>query len=180
MAVLTKPASERPYGDLPLAPAGTYTATLIDVVDQFQTQRRKFDNPTETETVDLTTFCFGFRDAGNNPHKVATGQMLISGSEKSTLYKMLSAMLGRAPAYGWDYAELKGSRYILNIIHKTGKMGGTYAQIMSIMPAPAAGQPNPVPAAVAQPPAPAPAHNPPTDTGYGTPGFDANADDIPF
>ena len=45
-----------------VAPAGTWVATIIDIRDQFGVVRPNFDNPQQTEVVDLTTVLFGFRD----------------------------------------------------------------------------------------------------------------------
>ena len=163
MAILQQPANtSNPFRDVigdALAPVGTFVARIIDIRDEFGIVRTKYQS-TETEKVDLTTFLFGFRDDQNNPHKVASRQMRISGSEKSALFGFLKSLLGRAPQFGWDYCTLKGSKVLLTVEHVQRKDGsGVFAGIASLSPVPAGfGQPAPQP--VASPPAPAPAPAP--------------------
>lgn len=141
MAVLTKPTSTgsgRMFdtGDT-LAAKGTYIATCLDVKDVFGVERRKFQSE-EMEKVDLTAFLFGYRDAEGNPHKICTRAMKISGNEQSALFAFLKSWLGRAPAYGWDYAEQKGKKALITIDHEIGRMGDReFANIISISPLPA-------------------------------------------
>ncbi len=116
MALLQQPTSHsNPFaqqiGDAPLAPAGTFVSTVLDIRDEFGVKRTKFQSA-EIETVDLTAFLFGSRDAQGVPHKVASRQMKISGNEKSALFGFLKSMLGKAPAYGWDYCSLRGPENI--------------------------------------------------------------------
>jgi hypothetical protein len=143
MAVLTKPASTGvgrifDLGEQTELPAkGTYIATCLDIRDVFGVERRKFQSE-EMEKVDLTAFLFGYRDPAGNPHKIASKAMKISGNEKSALFSFLKSWLGRAPAYGWDYAELKGAKALITIDHEIGRMGDReFANIISISPLPA-------------------------------------------
>lgn len=141
MAVLTKPVSTgvgRMFdtGDK-LAEKGTYVATCLDIKDVFGVERRKFQSE-EMEKVDLTAFLFGYRDQAGNAHKISSKSMKISGNEKSTLYGFLKAWLGRAPTYGWDYAEMKGKKALITVDHEISKNGDReYANIISISPLPA-------------------------------------------
>jgi hypothetical protein len=140
MAILQQPTNTKnPFADQigdQLTPAGTHTATLIDIKDEFGVKRLKYQS-TETETVDLTCFLFGFRDLHHQPHFVASRQMKISGNEKSALYTFLKSMLGRAPAYGWDYCALKGHKCLLTVEHVQKRDGsGVYAAISSLSPLP--------------------------------------------
>lgn len=140
MAVLEQPVSNsNPFieqiGDK-LAPVGTYAATILDIRDEFGVRRNKFQSE-ETEEVDLTCFLFGFRDSRGVEHKVASRTMKISGNVKSALYDFLKRLLGRAPAYGWDYCTLKGSKCLLTVEHVTRKDGnGVFAGIASLSPMP--------------------------------------------
>jgi hypothetical protein len=88
MAVLKQPVMSNPFagqvGD-DLAPQGTFVATVLDIMDEFGVQRQKYQSQ-EMETVDLTTFLFGFRDREGNPHRLASRRMRISGNEKSTFF----------------------------------------------------------------------------------------------
>jgi len=165
MAVLQQPVNHsNPFaqqiGDA-LAPAGTFIATVLDIKDEFGVTRQKFQS-TEMEKVDLTCFLFGFRDPQGNPHKVASRTMRISGNEKSALFGFLKSMLGKAPAIGWDFCTLKGSKCLLTVEHVQRRDGsGVFAAIASLSPVPAgmsqgpAPQAVPLPSAPFQPPAPA-------------------------
>ena len=110
---------------------------MIDICDEFGVQRTKFQS-TEIETVDLTTFLFGFRDAQGFEHRVASRRMKISGNEKSTLFAFLKGLLGRAPVFGWDYCELRGAQCLLTVEHITRRDGtGVFAAIAALSPLPA-------------------------------------------
>jgi hypothetical protein len=176
---LTQPAAKNsnPFAEVigdDVAPAGTFQATVIDIKDEFGVIRPKFENPAETEKVDLTTFLFGFRDQLNMPHRIASRSMKISGNEKSALYAFLKGILGKAPSYGWDYCTLKGSKCLVTVEHKAKNNGqGYYPAIAALSPMPAGMSapvtPAPVPAYTPpppqfQPPPPAPVTPPPFET----------------
>ena len=117
-----------------LAPAGTFVATILDVQDLHGVQRQKFQS-TGMETLDLTAFLFGFQDSQGAEHKIASRRMRISGNEKSHLYAFLKSVLGRAPAYGWDYLELRGTQCLLTVEHIQRRDGaGVYARIAALAP----------------------------------------------
>jgi len=138
MAVLKKPA-ERPFADKvgdDLAPAGTFAATVVDILDEFGVERQKYQS-TEMELIDLTTFLFGFRDGQGQPHHITSRKMRISGDERSLLFGVLKSMLGHAPEYGWDYCEMKGSKCLLTVEHVQRKDGsGVFAAIATLSPMP--------------------------------------------
>jgi hypothetical protein len=140
MAVLQQPTSHsNPFtqqiGEA-LAPAGTFIATVLDIKDEFGVKRAKFQS-TEIETVDLTCFLFGYRDAQGVPHKIASRQMRISGNEKSALFGFLKGMLGKAPGYGWDFCSLRGHKCLLTVEHVQKRDGsGVFAGIAAISPVP--------------------------------------------
>ena len=143
MAVLQEQVSKfkNPYGELTkddLAPAGQWVATLIDIKDEFGVQRPSFDNPNVIETLDQTTFLFGFRDLANAPHRIASKSMRISGNEKSNLMVFLKSCLGATPKYGWDYCAMKGGKYLLTVGHQARRSGqGVFPHIAAICPLPA-------------------------------------------
>lgn len=191
MAVLQQPTNHsNPFSQVigdALAPAGTYIATVLDIKDEFGVTRQKFES-TELEKVDLTCFLFGFRDAQGNPHRVASRQMRISGNEKSALFGFLKSLLGRAPAYGWDFVALKGHKCLLTVEHVQRRDGNSvYASIAALSPVPAgfgqsAPQPAPVPAAPAQPawPVPPPAQAPVTMPPAAPAITAQDTDEVPF
>ena len=140
MAILEKPTANGnifadQLGDT-IAPPGTYVATVLDVSDEFQIQRQKYQS-TELETVDLTTFLFCFQDAQGIQHRVASRRMRISGHEKSALFGFLKGLLGHAPEYGWDYCLLKEKQCLLTVDHVHRQDGsGVFARIASLAPLP--------------------------------------------
>jgi len=133
-----------------LAPEGTFKAKLIDIHNEFGVTRTKYQSD-ETEVVDLTTFLFGFRDQGGNPHMIATHSMKISGHPKSKLISVIKSMTGKQPKIGWDYCELKGQvDCLITIEHNLSRDGDrTYANIISFSPMPVEGV---APAPVVAPP----------------------------
>jgi hypothetical protein len=141
MAVLQQPVvSGNVFADQigdDLAPAGTFVATVIDIRDEFGVQRQRFQS-TEIETVDLTTFLFGFRDAQGYEHRASSRRMKISGNEKASLFAFLKSLLGHAPQYGWDYMELRGKQCLLTVEHIQRRDGaGVFAAIAALSPIPA-------------------------------------------
>lgn len=160
MAILEKPKDDAQYGlfDLDndvLAPAGTFPAVILDIRDKMGVERKKFKGE-GTEVVDLTAFLFGYRTPDGKAWKQDTRPMKISGHPRAALYKFLSSLLGRAPEYGRDYMELKGTKCLLTVVHATPEGGGeVYAKIDHAVPLPDFGSwGQPAPAAV--PPAPPP------------------------
>ena len=141
MAVLQQPTNNgNPFAEKvgdDLAPEGTYVSTILEIEDEFGVQRQKYQSM-EMETVDLTCFLFGFRDAQGQPHMVSSKRMKISGNEKSALFGFLKSLLGRAPQYGWDYCSLKGTKCLLTVEHLPRRDGsGVFAAIAALSPVPA-------------------------------------------
>ena len=166
MAVLTPSSNNsNPFADQTdeLAPAGTFAATIVDICDEFQVTRKKYQSE-EMEQVDLTTFLFGFRDTAGAPHKVASKRMRISGNEKAALFGFLKGLLGKAPQMGWDYCELKGAQCLLTVEHIPRHDGsGMFAGIAAVSPLPEGFQAQPAAPAPTPTPAPAPAQTPVND-----------------
>ena len=135
MAVLTAKAESSSGFEIDeLAPSGDYVATCLDIADEFSVPRRKYQSE-EMENVDVTRFLFGIKGQDGKLYKVQTFEMKISGSPKSTLYKFLTAWLGKAPDYGWDYCSLKGQGAVISVEHVVSQMGTTYPKISRITPA---------------------------------------------
>jgi len=138
MATLTAPTGGAGYGPriTELAPKGTYLATIVDVSDRFGVERPKYEDPTIMEKVDLTNFTFGFKAKDGKLYLVKSGDMRISGNEKSKLYGFLQSLTGEPPRYGWDYCELLGSGAQITVSHKESKRtpGKMYALIGALSP----------------------------------------------
>lgn len=162
MAILTAPAGAagNTFGPriTEMAPKGTYLATIVDIVDSFDVVRPKFEDPTVTEKVNLTTFVFGIKGKDGKLYLVTTGNspmtaMKISGNEKAKLYGFLTQLTGEPPKMGWDYATLKGSPAQITVTHKESKRtaGRMYAVISAVAPAMDEAKPNAIPAAAFEP-----------------------------
>jgi hypothetical protein len=134
MAILKQPESAAFEID-ELAPEGTFIATCLGIHDQFGVERPKFENPQEREVLDVTRFLFGFRAPDGRLYKVQSQEFRISGSPKSNLWKFLTAWMGRAPAYEWDFCELNGTGAMLTVAHRQNRDATrAYAVLSSIAP----------------------------------------------
>lgn len=177
MAILTKPENnnaldlfELDRDELP--PAGTFPAVILDIKDKFGVERTKFQS-TETETVDLTAFLFGYYGPDGRKWRIDTRPMKISGHPKAALYKFLTALMGKAPEYGWDYTALKGAKCFLTVAHMVSQNNNPYAAITAAVPLPTG--------YAFQPPAPQPTPPPQPRPPEMHIADDDNADDeIPF
>jgi hypothetical protein len=116
-------------------PPGTYLVTILKMKDKFGVVRSKFDNPQETETVDLTNWLFGFQAPDSQIYKVQTFDMRISGYAESKLMKILTSVLGHPPEPGYDYEELLGSGIMISVSNQTSRNGNSiYPKIVSYAP----------------------------------------------
>ena len=113
-----------------LAPQGQTFAVCLAVKDSKNIQRPKFEDPTVMETKNFTRFLFGLPDGS----MVQTGEMVISLTEKSKLFKTLTSWNGTMPFSGFDTESMVGKGATLNIMHKTSQKGREYADITAIMP----------------------------------------------
>jgi len=185
MAILQDNAGKSAFhlfdlGPSNLPPKGTYAATIIDIVDKFGVERRKFEKPDEMEKVDLTAFLFGFRDRAGNAHKIDSKPMRISGNEKSALFAFLTSILGETPKMGWDYCSLKGRKVLITVAHSEGKSGQTYASIATVSPLPEGFDAAPAPAAPAPAPKKAAKPAPPPAASVTLADGDQTDEEIPF
>ncbi len=134
MAVLTAQAeSSNGFEITEVAPSGEYVATCLDVADDFGVTRRKYQSE-ETEQIDVTRFLFGFKAQDGRLYKVQTFEMKISSSPKSSLIKFLTSWLGKPPAMGWDYCELKGKGCVMGVEQVMSQLGKQYNKISKISP----------------------------------------------
>ena len=115
-------------------PAGTHVAVIGHIEDQFGVERRKFENPQETESRDVTKFYFGVLAGDGQAYRVGTYEMRISGNPKAKLYKFLSDLLGAPPPQGWDYCELEGRGAIIRVEEKISQAGNPYSIVTAVRP----------------------------------------------
>jgi hypothetical protein len=110
---------------------GTYLAVCVDVVDEYNVTRRKYESD-EMETVNLTRFIFGVKTKDGSLRKIATKPMKISNHENSALSAFLVSWLGEAQKSGFDTATLKGKAAQLTIVESDkGYMNiGTISDVM--------------------------------------------------
>ena len=135
MAILTAitssdgPRTGWPLGDA-LVPAGQHVAVCLAIKDSLGIERPTFDDPAVMETVDLTRFLFGLPDGT----MIQTGEMKITGHEKSNLVKCLTGWLGKPPQMdgSWDYCTMQGQGAMLNVQHKVSRKGRTYGDVQGI------------------------------------------------
>lgn len=134
MAVLKepKPSSRIKVEGLPAK--GTHVATCIDVEDAFNVVRPTFDDPSKLETVDLTTFYFGFRTKGGELNVIKSKGFKLSLHEKSALFKFLKSWNAEAPRAGFDTATMKGQGAQITVEHGVSSKGRTFANIVSVTP----------------------------------------------
>ncbi len=117
-------------------PKGTYLAVCLDVVDQYDVERNKYQSE-EKERVNLTWFIFGVKLKSGELRKIRTQNygMKISNDPKSTLHKFLSNWLGEAPKSGFDTATLVGRGAQITVVEndrgdRTYRDIGTISEVM--------------------------------------------------
>jgi len=112
-------------------PKGIHIAVCIDVVDEYNVTRKKFQSE-ETEVVNLTWFIFGVKCKDGSFRKVQTNNMgmKISNDERSKLRKFLTTWLGEAPKPGFDTASLIGKPAQLTLVENV-KGDKTYIDIQT-------------------------------------------------
>ena len=139
-----------------VCPAGTYVGVCLEVKDTFDVTRPKFEDPSQTEVVNLTRFLFGVQGADGIFYKIQTHDLKISGHEKSALMGILTAWTAKPinMLEGWDYCEMAGEPAMITVIQKTSQKGRVYATVGSVVAPPPqmAGQ-APDPSKFAPPPA---------------------------
>jgi hypothetical protein len=115
-------------------PKGTYLAVCVDVIDQYNVERQKYQSE-ETEIVNLTRFVFGVKCKDGSLRKMPSKAMKISNHENSALRAFLVSWLGEAPKSGFDTACLKGKGAQLTLVEdqrgdKTYINIGTISEVM--------------------------------------------------
>lgn len=137
MAQLQKPEPLSGFNIDSICPAGQYVAVCLEVQDLFGVTRRKFQSE-ETEQKDITRFLFGVLDQTGRPYLIQTFEMTIASTPGSNLIKFLTAWLGKPPAFGWDYCELKGSGAMIAVSNKETKStpSSVYSVVSGIFPVP--------------------------------------------
>jgi len=113
---------------------GTYVAVCLDVIDQYNVERRKYESE-EMETVNLTRFVFGVKLKDGSLRKIPSKPMKISNHENSALRAFLVSWLGEAPKANFETADLKGKPAYITVVEdsrgdKTYMNIGTISEVM--------------------------------------------------
>ena len=115
-------------------PKNTYVAVCLDVIDQYNVERRKYESE-EMETVNLTRFVFGVKLKDGSLRKIASKPMKISNHENSALRAFLVCWLGEAPKPNFETADLKGKPAYITVVEdnrgdRTYMNIGTISEVM--------------------------------------------------
>ena len=114
-------------------PKGSYIAVCIDVEDNFGVQRPKFDDPTQFEIIDTTTFYFGLKK-GSELFVIRSKPFKLSLHEKSALFQFLKQWNNEPPKAGFDTLAMINQGAQLTVEHNMSNKGRIYANISSIAP----------------------------------------------
>ena len=128
MPIIAKGSS----GKFEPCPAGVQQAVCVDIVDH-GTQPTPWGDKWKVDVRWQTAE----RMADGSPYLV-NKRYTLSLNEKANLRHDLEAWRGRpfteAEVMGFDLEKLIGVNCLLNVVHKAGAKGGTFANVVSIMP----------------------------------------------
>ncbi len=121
-------------------PAGPQQACCVDVCDLGLIKNELFPNPDGTakwqHKIDIVWQSADLMDDGR-PYLIKKRYTLSLG-EKATLRHDLASWRGRdftpAELEAFDVEKLIGVNAIINVAHKKGSRGGTFANVVSVMP----------------------------------------------
>lgn len=116
-------------------PTGPFPAVLVDVEDSFGVTLPKYGEPGVTEVKDTVQFLFAYSAEGGT-HLVSSWSMTQSGSDRSTLFKLLRDMKGTPPVFDgvYDYSDDIGQTCQITVASKVSQKGRKYNYIASIAP----------------------------------------------
>ena len=120
------------------APAGAHAAVCVDEIDLGYVANRFDPDADDVLTVRLVWQIA--EDMSDGKPFLIKKEYRASLHEKAGLRKDLESWRGRpfteAEKAGFDLENVVGVPCMLNIIHKTGSKGGTFANIAAVMPLP--------------------------------------------
>lgn len=120
------------------APAGVHAAVCVDEIDLGYVANRFYPDADDVLTVRLV-WQIAEEMSDGKPFLIKK-EYRASLHEKAGLRKDLESWRGRpfteAEKVGFDLENVVGMPCMLNIIHKTGSKGGTFANIAAVMPLP--------------------------------------------
>lgn len=117
------------------APAGTYPAVCVDIIDLGKVANR-FDPDQEDKQMVRIVWQIDEQDDHGKPFHVRK-DYTASLHEKANLRKHLEAWRGRpfsaTELFGFDLDSTLGTGCLLSIVHATGSRGGTFANVGAVM-----------------------------------------------
>ena len=122
-------------GSIIPAPEGKYFGVCLGVLEHWQDEVPNFEDPSKTEVKDRLQFKFGIKNQSGDLYTVVTRRLVLSGHERSNLFKFLKSWTGKPPEPGVELSELVGTPALITTVTNTGKNGEIYANIDAIQPA---------------------------------------------
>jgi hypothetical protein len=120
------------------APAGVHAAVCVDEIDMGLVANR-FDPQADAIYTVRLVWQIGEDMKDGKPYLIKKDYR-ASLHEKAALRKDLESWRGRPFTFnelvGFDLEQIIGAHCMMNIVHKTGSKGGTFANIAAIMPLP--------------------------------------------
>ncbi len=124
-----------PAEQFPTAPAGTFPAVCVDVIDLGMVEN-KYDPEADPKQKVRLVWQLDENDKEGKPFMVKA-DYTASLHEKATLRKTLAAWRGRdftqVELFGFDVESVLGAGCLLSVVHNTGSRGGTFANVASVM-----------------------------------------------
>ncbi len=121
------------------APAGVHAAVCVDEVDLGELPNRFQPDADPVRTVRLVWQIAEAMPKDGKPYLIKKDYR-ASLHEKAALRKDLESWRGRPFTFdelvGFDLENIIGAPCMMNIVHKQGSKGGTFANIAAIMPLP--------------------------------------------
>jgi hypothetical protein len=120
------------------APAGVHAAVCVDEIDLGMVENKFSEDGEMVHKVRLVWQLA--EDMKNGEPYLIRKDYRASLHEKAVLRKDLESWRGRAFTFqelaGFELGTIIGAPCMMNIVHKTGSKGGTFANIAAIMPLP--------------------------------------------
>lgn len=137
MAILAKDSGGSAF--VP-APVGNHQAVCVDVIDNGMVANTLFPNKDGSPKMQhkITVVWELDEDMEDGRRFVVQKRYTNSLSEKATLRHDLESWRGRPfdeqELMGFDVERLLGASCLLNVVHKAGSKGGTFANVASVSP----------------------------------------------
>lgn len=136
-ATIWKVPVTKPKGDYELVPADNYAGRICGLFYVGHQRKTRTDSKTSTDyETDVPEVVIVFELAAQNaegqPHTMGQ-KMTLSMSTKANLFDLVKNVTGNAPSEGeFDALALLGRCVMVNVVHKAGKEGKSYANIGNV------------------------------------------------